>query len=194
MCSKNQQRLYPAQGRKWGLDCCWLRPGAGSGCRHSCLSFQSSVVILIKVQQDFPGCTGGEAEGAPLQAAVGCQLCNSAQATLPHINCANIDCARLFVACEACKVCSLAWPAETSRLDPLVSARCGSEPLAAHLWRAPRWWHTRIMRDRGLFIWRSVQLAGHNPASVSHLSRGGCCLPRRHSTSDLSRTNHREVH
>lgn len=38
----------------------------------------------------------------PLPAAVPCQVCG-AQATLPHINCANMDCNELFIACPACK-------------------------------------------------------------------------------------------
>ncbi len=50
---------------------------------------------------------GSEAATEGLPAAVGCQLCGGTQATLPHLNCANIDCARLFVACNACKV--LGW-------------------------------------------------------------------------------------
>ena len=46
----------------------------------------------------------GTEDGAPLPAAVLCQLCEGPLAMLPHRNCANIDCARLFVACNACKV------------------------------------------------------------------------------------------
>mmetsp|Transcript_18341 Transcript_18341/g.55232 ORF Transcript_18341/g.55232 Transcript_18341/m.55232 type:complete len:735 (+) Transcript_18341:409-2613(+) len=41
---------------------------------------------------------------AALPAAVPCQLCEGPLATLPHCNCANLDCARLFVACDTCKV------------------------------------------------------------------------------------------
>ncbi len=46
----------------------------------------------------------GAQDGAPLPAAVPCQLCEGPVAVLPHRNCANIDCARLFVACDTCKV------------------------------------------------------------------------------------------
>lgn len=58
---------------------------------------------------DLPHCVptgeeGSEAAAESLPAAVGCQLCGGPQAMLPHLNCANIDCARLFVACDACKV------------------------------------------------------------------------------------------
>ncbi|CAD7698986.1 unnamed protein product [Ostreobium quekettii] len=39
----------------------------------------------------------------PLEAARACELCSS-PAELPHMNCANIDCNKLFVACKECKV------------------------------------------------------------------------------------------
>jgi len=39
---------------------------------------------------------------APLPAATPCALCGSPDAALPHLNCANIDCNRLFIACRAC--------------------------------------------------------------------------------------------
>jgi predicted sulfurtransferase len=41
-------------------------------------------------------------EEAPLQAAAPCQVCGG-DAVLPHANCANIDCNKLFIACDACK-------------------------------------------------------------------------------------------
>lgn len=41
-------------------------------------------------------------EEAPLEAAVPCQLCGG-RAVLPHANCANIDCNKLFIACDACR-------------------------------------------------------------------------------------------
>eukprot|EP01023_Acetabularia_acetabulum_P059552 TRINITY_DN715_c0_g1_i3.p1 TRINITY_DN715_c0_g1~~TRINITY_DN715_c0_g1_i3.p1 ORF type:complete len:471 (-),score=58.78 TRINITY_DN715_c0_g1_i3:1966-3378(-) len=37
------------------------------------------------------------------QAAVACQLCRDASGELPHLNCANIDCNQIFVACATCK-------------------------------------------------------------------------------------------
>eukprot|EP00873_Tetraselmis_striata_P040615 jgi/Tetstr1/460879/TSEL_006037.t1 len=40
---------------------------------------------------------------APLPAAVPCQLCRAAPAVLPHLNCANIMCNKLFIACDACR-------------------------------------------------------------------------------------------
>lgn len=40
---------------------------------------------------------------APLRAAVPCQICGKADAVLPHLNCANLDCNDLFLACGACR-------------------------------------------------------------------------------------------
>lgn len=40
---------------------------------------------------------------SPLRAAVPCQVCRSADALLPHLNCANLDCNDLFLACAACR-------------------------------------------------------------------------------------------
>lgn len=41
--------------------------------------------------------------GEGLPAAVPCSMCGEAPAALPHVNCANIDCNELFIACNACK-------------------------------------------------------------------------------------------
>jgi len=38
-----------------------------------------------------------------LSAAVPCQLCGSPNPAPPHLNCANIDCNKLFIACGECK-------------------------------------------------------------------------------------------
>jgi hypothetical protein len=38
-----------------------------------------------------------------LPAAVPCSMCGEGPAALPHVNCANIDCNELFIACAACK-------------------------------------------------------------------------------------------
>jgi predicted sulfurtransferase len=43
------------------------------------------------------------ASQAPLKAAIPCQVCGSPDTSLPHMNCANIDCNELFVACDSCK-------------------------------------------------------------------------------------------
>ena len=68
------------------------------------------------------------AEGLP--AAVDCQLCGGLRATLPHCNCANIDCARLFVACDGCKV-SCRMPLE--QMPPLRRLAGGRHFLPAVL-------------------------------------------------------------
>lgn len=49
-----------------------------------------------------PAVPGGETGDAELKAAVPCQLCGQAPARLPHVNCANVDCNELFVACPDC--------------------------------------------------------------------------------------------
>lgn len=68
-------------------------------------------------------------EGLP--AAAACQLC-SGDAQLPHVNCANIDCNKLFVACHGCKVrcrtmpgpaCSAATPRPAPPLYGPVAPR-----------------------------------------------------------------------
>eukprot|EP01025_Chloroclados_australasicus_P051584 TRINITY_DN6010_c0_g1_i1.p1 TRINITY_DN6010_c0_g1~~TRINITY_DN6010_c0_g1_i1.p1 ORF type:complete len:493 (+),score=12.11 TRINITY_DN6010_c0_g1_i1:90-1568(+) len=45
----------------------------------------------------------GRAEAQKCQAAVNCQMCGQNPGELPHLNCANIDCNKLFVACKYCK-------------------------------------------------------------------------------------------
>jgi predicted sulfurtransferase len=49
-------------------------------------------------------CTFADKAGdAPLEAAAPCAACGGT-AALPHVNCANIDCNKLFIACDACRV------------------------------------------------------------------------------------------
>ena len=50
-------------------------------------------------------CNAGQQGAAvrQLPAAAPCQMCNG-RAELPHANCANIDCNKLFLACPTCKV------------------------------------------------------------------------------------------
>jgi len=50
----------------------------------------------------LPGDLTGE-QRRELKAAVPCQLCGAAEPVLPHLNCANIDCNKLFLACDSCK-------------------------------------------------------------------------------------------
>ncbi|KAF8055836.1 STR8 [Scenedesmus sp. PABB004] len=49
-----------------------------------------------------PALPPGAHAGDGLPAAVPCALCGGV-AALPHVNCANIDCNELFIACAACK-------------------------------------------------------------------------------------------
>lgn len=39
----------------------------------------------------------------PLEPVVGCSICGG-KAILPHLNCANVDCNKLFLACQECQV------------------------------------------------------------------------------------------
>lgn len=41
--------------------------------------------------------------GQELPAAVPCQLCGRAKGLLPHMNCANVLCNKLFIACKSCR-------------------------------------------------------------------------------------------
>eukprot|EP00798_Chlamydomonas_sp_ICE-L_P006427 gene6427-3055_t len=47
---------------------------------------------------------GAEAiQQEPLPCAAPCQVCDSPDSQLPHMNCANMDCNELFIACAGCK-------------------------------------------------------------------------------------------
>ena len=62
------------------------------------------------------GHIGGAARQLP--AAAPCQMCGGG-AELPHANCANIDCNKLFLACPACKVspCDCLLQAAGQKMD-----------------------------------------------------------------------------
>jgi predicted sulfurtransferase len=49
---------------------------------------------------------------------VPCQICSAAPAKLPHLNCANIECNELFIACETCR----------ARLQGCCCERCMAAP------------------------------------------------------------------
>jgi hypothetical protein len=51
--------------------------------------------------------SGDQAAAGELPAAASCQLCGG-KPELPHENCANIDCNKLFLACAGCKVWEIA--------------------------------------------------------------------------------------
>ena len=65
---------------------------------------------------DRPGLDVKEtAEGLP--SSIRCQVCNG-PGHVPHVNCANVDCNRLFIACDACK----------ARLQGCCCASCMEAP------------------------------------------------------------------
>ena len=70
-------------------------------------------------------------DGQPLQAAVPCQLCCGAGGLLPHRNCANLDCNRLFIACSDCAV-SLGYTYSTSgsRGPEMLHSGCWDEDIS----------------------------------------------------------------
>lgn len=69
------------------------------------------------------------ASTAQLPAAVGCQLCGG-EVHLPHLNCANVDCNFLFLACAGCKgemkgCCCVSCRDEAPRLlRPMKQGAC----------------------------------------------------------------------
>jgi hypothetical protein len=63
------------------------------------------------------GAAAGGARGATLPAARPCAVCG-ATPQLPHINCANVDCNLLFLACAACK----------ARLQGCCCEECRDQP------------------------------------------------------------------
>lgn len=65
-------------------------------------------------------CIAGQqgAAARQLPAAAPCQMCNGT-AELPHANCANIDCNKLFLACPTCKVNS--WNFLRCPVLPLIA-------------------------------------------------------------------------
>ncbi|KAL6772292.1 hypothetical protein ACKKBG_A29660 [Auxenochlorella protothecoides x Auxenochlorella symbiontica] len=75
----------------------YLDAGVGEHWKGSLYVFDSRMAVPAP----SPAATGEEGE-AGLTAAAPCQVCGGA-AVLPHMNCANIDCNKLFIACPACK-------------------------------------------------------------------------------------------
>ncbi|KAF6265177.1 hypothetical protein COO60DRAFT_1119106 [Scenedesmus sp. NREL 46B-D3] len=65
--------------------------------------WQGSLFVFDGRMAINPALEGQLKEGEGLPAAVPCQLCGEAPAALPHVNCANIDCNELFIACSTCK-------------------------------------------------------------------------------------------
>ncbi|PNW83046.1 hypothetical protein CHLRE_06g304600v5 [Chlamydomonas reinhardtii] len=72
----------------------YLRQEGGDHWKGSLFVFDGRMAISANKDGD---------EGGPLPAAVPCQVCGSPASQLPHVNCANIDCNELFIACAPCK-------------------------------------------------------------------------------------------
>lgn len=89
---KGFNNLYTLEGGVQG----YFREEGGSLWNGSLFVFDGRMAL--------PAAGRAAAEGgSALEAAVSCQLCGAAKGTLPHVNCANVDCNDLFIACDACK-------------------------------------------------------------------------------------------
>mmetsp|Transcript_17158 Transcript_17158/g.47887 ORF Transcript_17158/g.47887 Transcript_17158/m.47887 type:complete len:196 (-) Transcript_17158:23-610(-) len=73
----------------------YLRTEGGDCWDGSLFVFDNRMVL--------PGDMTGRHPHKELSAAVPCELCGSQAPVLPHLNCANIDCNKLFLACEHCR-------------------------------------------------------------------------------------------
>lgn len=86
------------------------------GCAHCVVApKRHSAASGIKLRCcSLPGATDASADAiaaGAMPAAVPCQLCLEGEGQLPHMNCANIDCNELFIACSACRTrCAAAKP------------------------------------------------------------------------------------
>jgi hypothetical protein len=88
--AKGFSNLYTLQG---GVQNYLARQG-GEGWNGSLFVFDARMAIRPDV--------GVDADAEALPAVAPCRVCGG-EAALPHVNCANIDCNRLFIACEACR-------------------------------------------------------------------------------------------
>lgn len=94
--SKGFNKLYTLEG---GIQN-YLRQEGAQHWRGSLFVFDGRMALPAGNESAHPDCA---AEEGNLPAAVPCQLCGSAAAQLPHVNCANMDCNELFIACSNCK-------------------------------------------------------------------------------------------
>ncbi|KAJ9507656.1 hypothetical protein QJQ45_019156 [Haematococcus lacustris] len=90
----------------------YLREEGGEHWQGSLYVFDARMAISPQGAKAVDGSGSLEAAalaGHPLPAAVPCQasasmrVCGCGEAQLPHVNCANVDCNELFIACRACK-------------------------------------------------------------------------------------------
>ena len=90
--------LYTLEGGVHG----YFRERGGAGWDGSLFVFDARLAVSPDGRSGLTE-DGGEGSSAPLlAAAMPCAVCGAADAALPHLNCANIDCNRLFLACRAC--------------------------------------------------------------------------------------------
>ncbi|GLI62237.1 hypothetical protein VaNZ11_004832 [Volvox africanus] len=85
---KGYSNLYTLEG---GIQN-YLRQEGGAHWKGSLFVFDARMAIPA---------SGTETDALP--AAVPCSVCGSPDSQLPHVNCANIDCNELFIACSTCK-------------------------------------------------------------------------------------------
>eukprot|EP00878_Enallax_costatus_P013237 GHUV01013838.1.p1 GENE.GHUV01013838.1~~GHUV01013838.1.p1 ORF type:complete len:497 (+),score=171.69 GHUV01013838.1:611-2101(+) len=88
---KGYKNLYTLHG---GIQN-YLREEGNEHWKGSLFVFDGRMAINPALEGQLP-------EGAGLPAAVPCSMCGG-KASLPHVNCANIDCNELFIACNECK-------------------------------------------------------------------------------------------
>ena len=91
---KGFEKLYTLEG---GVHRYFKEQG-GAGWNGSLFVFDARMAVA----PDGGAAAGGDEGSPPLAAAAPCARCG-APATLPHLNCANIDCNDLFLSCDACK-------------------------------------------------------------------------------------------
>ncbi|KAL6758985.1 hypothetical protein V8C86DRAFT_2582898 [Haematococcus lacustris] len=100
--SRGFRNLYTLEG---GVQH-YLREEGGEHWQGSLYVFDARMAISPQGAKAVDGSGSLEAAalaGHPLPAAVPCQVCGCGEAQLPHVNCANVDCNELFIACRACK-------------------------------------------------------------------------------------------
>lgn len=108
-----------------------------------------------------------DGEELGLEPASLCELCQ-APAELPHLNCANIDCNKLFIACEECKIkykgCCCQQCIEAPRL--LRPARLSGQQYG-------RWGNYAVMVKGGMENGQSIRRRGegHKLRKQRHLLR-----------------------
>ena len=86
-------------------------------------------LFILKFMAHLTAGMEAAASGGQLPAAVPCALCGGG-AQLPHMNCANLDCNRLFLACGACKARPPTCPDECGRRSCVSFYSCLESALS----------------------------------------------------------------